>query len=369
MADFTSAGNAATISEICGENICVKSNGQVAEWHHGYSGGSVFSATPMDRNQVYRIRLFDGSSHIGVGFTQKDPYTFQNIRIASSQHNFNEVGNIRLHRAELIVNVSLEPDKFVCKTNETLRGTIKPGPVWIYVNIKFGKARICLETKNSKKLHFHDICGENIVLEDKKYLARLSNGYPSAVCILEKRLSVGDKIKFELKPITSGSGSETPHYYHVAFGVSSLSPQDLRATAPEIFSVSNIVTSLRSQESKSHLGRMECFEKSGRSKDECDGFLTVTRKSETILQYKHTRQSGADQEKTIKYPVYVFFELFRASVAITEDNSSCGYAVMSAADGADVNSSKPEMGKSKEPGENTWESPSGWKSSGDFMQD
>ncbi|XP_069102976.1 uncharacterized protein [Argopecten irradians] len=362
MADGTGVGSGAMISQICGENIRVRKDGLEAEWHHDYSGGCLFSATPIDRNQQYRIRLSDGSSHIDVGFTQKDPFTCQNLRIAYSQHHFRTVGKIRLHRTELEVTVSCSQDKFSCKTNDTIPCPIDPGPVWIYVNIKFGKANVRLEATNSRKISFHDIYGENIVMEDNKCKAKLSNEHPSAVCILEKPLLVGDKIKFELKPNTSGSRSDPPHYYHVTFGVSSLSPQALRVTAPEIFSVSNNVTSMKSQESRSHLGRIDHYRKSGRSEDGCDGSLTVTRSSESIIHYKHSRQSESDKERSINTPVYLFFELFRASVLITEDNSSGGYAVMSPGDDVEVDS-KPKVNNRKEPREDSWHSCSGEESS------
>ncbi|OWF50622.1 uncharacterized protein LOC110450191 [Mizuhopecten yessoensis] len=366
MTDYTGPDNSATLSNVCGENVCVKNEGQMVEWHHVYSGGSVFSATPMNPNQEYRIRLFGGSSHTDVGYTQKDPYTCQNVRTSYSQQCFKEVGNVRLHRKELLVTVSIEQDKFVCnvsKTNETIKSTVSPGPVWIYVNIKFGKAKICLETANAKRLHFHDICGENILFEDNNYIARLSKEIPSAICCIQKPLSVRDMIKFDLKPDTSGSGTEPPHYYSVALGVSSLSPQDLRSTAPELFSVSNNVTSLKSQQSKSHLGMMEIFEKSGKTKDACDGLLKVRRTDETHITYKHSSQTGNDVAKTVNSPVYLILELFRASVSVVQDSSSEGYADLTRGGDADVEDLKLKSAKSKEPSEDTWDSSSGDKGS------
>ncbi|XP_060085719.1 uncharacterized protein LOC132565126 [Ylistrum balloti] len=357
MEKFTNA----TISTICGENVCVKDEGLAVEWCHVYSGGCVFSATPMKRNQEYRIRLFDGSSHIDVGYTQKDPYTCQNVRVAHFEKHFKEVGNIRLHRKELVVIVAIEEDSFVCRSPDNIRSTISPGAVWIYVNIKFGEAKIRLETDKSQSLKFHDICGENISRQGAEDIAKLSKEFPSSICCLQNSLSVGDEIKFELKPDTSGPSSEPPHYYHVAFGVCSLSPLDLRVKAPEIFSVSNNATSVKSQQSRSHIGIIEVFERRGKSKA-CDGVLTVTRIDESRIKYKHSSSSGSGVEKTIKSPAYLIFEPFRACVTIVEDNSSCGYSAVTAGKDADAGNSKPEPQTGKTPEESSWDSSNGGSS-------
>lgn len=311
--------------------------GHMAEWQHVYSGGCLFSASPISRDQEYHIRLFGGSSHVNIGYTCRNPYTIQNVRVAFTREMdlFKEVMNIRLHKTELEVIMSVEHDKIVCKTKEeTISSPIGPHSVWMCIILKFGKAQIGLESTTGDALAFHPVCGENITFEDGK--ARLKKEVPSSICCMKNSLSIGDKIEFKLEPEKSDQGFP-PHYYHVLFGASSFSPEELRVISPELFSVSNIVTALKEDDTKSHWGMIYAFEKKGK-KSQCDGTLSVERISDVNVRYEHETRSGSVTVDG-KHPMYLMFELFRTVVHITkyenENNSSSGYTVVSPGKHAD----------------------------------